>query len=319
MRVAEVFSYGCADMKQSLEWQLGALQESMQYKADVPNFLEPWYGIGTAPAAYDMDYIWEKGQAPAVKPKFETLAEALEYPVKAIKDTAIGKQTLDMVDYFLNQTKGRLPMSYCDIQSPLNAAGNIVDTSNFLLDFYMNPGGILQFLDQLADLIIAFTNIQKNMIGQVLASPGHGFASSRCFEGFGMSDDNVVMMSNEHYTEFATPSFEKVTREFGGAVFHSCGNWSDKIEAVKKIKRLKMIDGAFSPETDPAYNPVEPFRNAFSNTGITVNARIVGDIETIEEKVKRLWSPGMKLIVVTYCKSPEEQEKAYDLIHTICQ
>ncbi|MHC4560350.1 MAG: hypothetical protein ACYS80_23955, partial [Planctomycetota bacterium] len=46
MRVAEVFSYGCADMKASLEWQLGGLQKSMEYKADVPNFLVPWYGIG---------------------------------------------------------------------------------------------------------------------------------------------------------------------------------------------------------------------------------------------------------------------------------
>ncbi len=34
-------------MKKSLEWQLGALKKSMEYKADIPNFLEPWYGIGT--------------------------------------------------------------------------------------------------------------------------------------------------------------------------------------------------------------------------------------------------------------------------------
>jgi hypothetical protein len=45
MRVAEVFSYGCRDMKKSLEWQLGALQKSMDYQADVPNFLEPWNTI----------------------------------------------------------------------------------------------------------------------------------------------------------------------------------------------------------------------------------------------------------------------------------
>ena len=58
MRVAEVFSYGCRDMKQSLEWQLGALQKSMAYKADVPNFLEPWYGLGMVACSFGIDYIW---------------------------------------------------------------------------------------------------------------------------------------------------------------------------------------------------------------------------------------------------------------------
>ena len=55
-----------------------------------------------------------------------------------------------------------------------------------------------------------------------------------------------------------------------------------------------------------------------SEDGVVINARIVGDPETIEQKVKRLWTPGMKLVVVTYCQTPEEQERAYEIIHDIC-
>jgi len=62
MRVAECFSYGCKDMEWSLNAQLGALKASMDFKADVPNFLEPWYGIGTIASAYGGDYVWHKGQ-----------------------------------------------------------------------------------------------------------------------------------------------------------------------------------------------------------------------------------------------------------------
>jgi hypothetical protein len=58
MRVAEVFSDGCSNMKRSLELQLGGLEKSMENMMDIPNFLEPWYGIGTAASAYGMDYIW---------------------------------------------------------------------------------------------------------------------------------------------------------------------------------------------------------------------------------------------------------------------
>jgi hypothetical protein len=51
MREGECISFGCRDMKRSLELQLGALEKSMMFKADVPNFLEPWYGIGTVASA----------------------------------------------------------------------------------------------------------------------------------------------------------------------------------------------------------------------------------------------------------------------------
>ena len=319
MRVAEVFSDGCHDMKKSLEWQLGALKKSMQFKADVPNFIEPWYGIGTTASAFDVDYQWFPGQAPLVYPKFSNLEEALDYPVKNIEDTPIGKHTLDMVTYFLEKTGGKLPMSYCDIQSPLNIAPNVVDSSSFFTSMYLDSDNVRQFLNKLADLIIAFTQKQKQLIGDALVYPGHSFASCREFDGFGMSEDNIVMLDADLYTEIISPSFERLGNSFGGPVFHSCGNYANQLKAIKSIRNLQMLDAAFSEETDPDPNPPEAFRKFFSDTGIVVNARIVGDLNTIEEKIRKLWEPGMKLIVVTYCQTPEEQEQAYNLIHDLCQ
>ena len=225
MRVAEVFSYGCKDMGQSLEWQLGALKKSMDYQADVPNFLEPWYGIGTLANAFDIDYIWHPGQSPATKPKFQTIDEALAYPYKQVKNTPVGQHTLNMIEYFLNQTKGTLPMSFSDIQSPLNNATYIVDTSNFLISMIMEPEKVIQFLELLADLMIDFYKEQEKLIGTALVKPGHGFASSHVFEGFGMSDDNLIMVDAESYLNYVRPAFEKVGKAFGGPVIHSCGNF----------------------------------------------------------------------------------------------
>lgn len=318
MRVAEVFSYGCKEMKQSLEWQLGALKKSMNYPADVPNFLEPWYGIGTLSTAFDIDYIWNKGQAPATKPKFATIDQALAYPFKQVKDTPVGGHTLDMIEYFLDQTKGRIPMSFSDIQSPFNNATNIVDTSNFLISMIMEPEKVLQFLDLLADLMINFYREQEKLIGSALVKPGHGFASSPHFEGFAMSDDNVVMVDADSYYNFIRPAFEKVGNAFGGPVFHSCGNYSDKIEMIKGFEGLKMADAAFSIETDPSPNPASPFVASLINTGIVLNARIVGDPSVVENSIRELWKPGMKLLVVTYSQSPEEQDEVYRIIHNIC-
>lgn len=319
MRVAEVFSFGCRDMKQSLEWQLGALKKSMDYKADVPNFLEPWYGIGVIGSAFGIDYIWHPGQAPATKPVFQTIDEALSFDYKPVKDTTVGKHSLQMIEYFLEQTKGRIPISMGDIQSPFNNATYVVDTSSFLISMITEPEKVLQFLDVLADLEIDFYKEQEKLIGDALVRPGHGFASSSFFEGFGMSDDNVVMVDEESYLNLAAPSFIKLGNAFGGPVFHSCGNYSDKTGIFKKMKGLKMTDAAFTAETDPSPNPAAPFAEALAGTGIVLNARMVGDPEVVKETTRALWKPGMKLIAVTFSPTPEEQKETYEIIHSICQ
>jgi len=87
---------------------------------------------------------------------------------------------------------------------------------------------------------------------------------------------------------------------------------------VKTLKCLRVVDAAFGPETDPSPNPPELFAEAFANTNIVLNARIVGDVDTVEQLTRRLWRPGMKLIVVTYCATPEEQREAYQRIHALC-
>jgi len=318
MRVAEVFSYGCRDMKASLEWQLGGLKKSMDFKADVPNFLTPWYGIGPVASAFGVDYVWKEKQAPAVRPPLQSVRETLDYETVPVSQSTIGSRALEMIDYFLDKTGGRLPVSLTDTQSPLNIAGNVVQMSRFFMEMIDDPEAVKAFLIKLAELLAEFTRDQIEKLGQNIVWPGHGYTSCRSFKGLGMSNDNALMISGNQYIEFAAPAVELLADTFAGAAFHSCGNWSDRAEKIKRIPGLRMVDGAFSAETDPSPNRPESFTEAFTNTGIVVNSRIVGDCETIVETVKKLWAPGMKLIVVTYCKTPEEQAEAYDRVHEIC-
>ncbi|UCE47814.1 MAG: hypothetical protein JSW47_19720 [Phycisphaerales bacterium] len=319
MRIAEVFSHGCRDMKASLEWQLGGLKKSMDFKADIPNFLTPWYGIGPVASAFGVDYTWREKQAPAVRPPLRSVKEALEYATVPVSQSTIGRRALEMIDYFLDKTGGRLPMSLTDTQSPLNIAGNVVEMSSFFMEMFDAPEAVKVFLIKLADLLAEFTREQIERIGDSLVWPGHGYASCRSFKGLGMSDDNALMISGDQYLKFAAPAVELLADSFAGSAFHSCGDWSDRVDKVKRIRGLRMVDGAFSAATDPTPNPPEPFAEAFVNTGIVLNARIVGDCETVVETVEKLWAPGMKLIVVTFCQTPEEQAEAYDRIHEICR
>jgi len=319
MRVGECFSYGCRDKQRSLELQLGALEKSMLYQADVPNFLEPWYGIGTVASAFGGDYIWPEGNAPALQTRFTTIDEVLAYETMEVASTPIGRQTLEMIEYFMDQTKGRLPVSLTDTQSPLNMIGHLYPLDQFFMDLLLEPEKVQLLFDRLADLSIRFNSEQVKLIGSALASPGHGFASSTKWTGLGMSDDNAIMISPDQYLELAAPVVEKICMPLGGPVFHSCGDWAGWVNAVLQIKGLKMADGAFSPQTDPGATDNLEAYHQFAHTGVVLNARMVGDPETIREQVSRLWVPGMKLVVATYCETPAEQEKAYQLIHEFCQ
>ena len=315
-RVPEVYSWGCRDMKMSLEWQLAALTQSMNYKADIPNFLEPWYGIGVVSSAYGIEYEWKEGQSPSVTSPYKTAREALEGLKGPVHESPVGRHVMDMISYFLEQTKGKINISLSDIQSPLNIASSyLLEPSAFMFEIFDHPEDLKALLDQMTELETEFLQKQIDLIGDALVKPGHGFASARSFRGLGFSDDNILMISNENYSEFAMPWLCRAAEVLDGPVFHSCGDWSNRAEYVNTIPGLLMADGAVGAQTDPSPNNPELLANAFAGSDAVLHVRIVGDAETILRNVGKMNHPGLRLIVTTYCETPAEQESAYKGIH----
>ena len=315
-RVPEVYSWACADMKLSLELQLGALKNSMAYKADIPNFLEPWYGIGVAASPFGVPYIWQDGQAPAVEGVFKTAREAIDARQGTIAESPIGKQVLEMIGFFLEETKGKIPLSLTDTQSPLNIVSSyIMDSSSFMFELYDHPDDLKELLMLVAGMEKEFLDIQKSLIGDALVKPGHGFASAKCFNGVGFSDDNILMFSNDVYAEFALPPLLKAAEGFSGPVFHSCGDWSERAGYITQIPGLKMADGAVGNLTDPSPNDPEKLGKAFSGKDAVLHTRIVGNPDIVGRYLPHLRKDGLRTIIVTYCATPEEQAEAYNKIH----
>ncbi len=318
-RVAEVYGWECQDRELSLRLQLGALQESMKYPADMANYLEPWYGIGIGAAAFGAEYIWLNGQAPAVSDRFEGVEDALACDPVPIHTTPIGMDQMAYVEYFLDKTRGRLPISFCDIQSPLNIISEMMPTTALFEDMLEDPDAYSELAYRAGGLMRDYLLRMRELIGPALALPGHGFASSRAMTGIGASDDTSIMISNPMFDALEADQLADMCAPFGGAFYHSCGNWAAKIPSVLKVRNLLGADGAFSSETDPSPNDPAVFGPAFAGTGRILNLRAVGSADTVEAVVRKVWRPGLKLIVNTYCKTPEEQQDAYDRIREICR
>jgi len=178
---------------------------------------------------------------------------------------------------------------------------------------------VRRLLAALTDEVIRFTQEQSALIGDQLARPGHGFASARCGAGIGLSTDNLVMVSPRAYKAFCVENDAKIGAAFGGTATHSCGDWARWLPAVKTNPQLKMVDAAFTPQTDPNCNDPEAFRSAFAGTGVIVHARMVGPVDDVVAKAKQLWGPGMRLIVTTYEQDPAEQRRLYAALRNLAE
>ncbi|WP_158277329.1 uroporphyrinogen decarboxylase family protein [Opitutus sp. ER46] len=318
VRAGEVFRDACRDMRESLRWQIGALQRTLDYRTDAPTYLEPWYGIGTTAAAFGATYEWLPGQAPVVMPAYASVADIPnQLEPRPAEEVPILRYTLETIEYFLSATQGRVPISWCDLQAPINAVGGIVELGQFLELCYDEPQRAQQILGALRDEIIRFTRRQSALLGNTLARPGHGFASSRAGMGIALSTDNLVMISPAMLAEFCSTDCAQLGAAFGGVGIHSCGNWARWIDTVKSIPNLCIVDGAFSPQTDPGFNDAATFRDALVGTGIILHARIVGDRAEVMSRVRQLWKPGLKLIVGTHIEDPAEQHATYEEIHAL--
>ncbi len=318
VRVAEVFRDGCRDLHASLRRQLGGLTKALDYLTDAPNYLEPWYGIGVTASAFGAEYDWPEGQAPVTRPLYRTVHDAADLVPRPVEQSAIMRHVLTMIDTFLEETQGRIPMSWSDLQNPLNVATELVETSGFFLGLVDAQAQVRRILSAITDEVIRFTQEQTRRIGDRLVRPGHGFASARTGTGIGLSSDNLVMISPRAYRQFCVENDARIGAAFGGAAIHSCGDWARWAEAVKANPQLRMVDAAFTPRTDPNTNDAVAFRAAFAGTGIVVQARMVGDPDEVLAHVRQLWGPGMRLMVVTYEQDPVAQHRLYRDIHALC-
>ena len=160
VRANGVFYDKCADYKESLALQLGALKESMKYKADVANFLEPWYGIGYIASCFGAEYEWKPEQAPHVKAKFSTMEEILNADYVPIEQTKEGKHTLEMIEYFMDKTKGKVPVSFSDLQSPMNMLTYLLPMNDLFMEVIDSPDETKEVAELTATLLIDFMKKQ---------------------------------------------------------------------------------------------------------------------------------------------------------------
>ena len=169
-----------------------------------------------------------------------------------------------------------------------------------------------------ADLLIGFLQEQKKLIGEMhLQARDMDLPAAGLLRVWDSSDDTSIMISGEDYRELFQGSDERIGNILGGMAYHSCGVWEKKSPMVKGFREYPQRRRGIYHSENPSPNDPGVFGEAFAHSGIILNARAVGDEENSFRAFEQLWRPGQRLICVTYCKTPEEQERLYRRLHEL--
>ena len=327
-RMTHALYTGCDSLEMIYSNNIDYLERqlALDYCDDLP-YLEPWIGSGVYAHAYGSRYLWGAGKAPDTIHRYETIDEVKGLAYPDYRNSSIMRMVLDSIDMLKEHTNGMIPISLTDTQSPQDTATLIMDTTEFLIGMYTDPETVHEFLANITKLKIEFSHVQIEHIGgDLLASPGHGFAGLPFLTGIGVSDDDMVFSSPDLNEQFSFPYMNRLSEEFGGLALHSCGNWVKSMPRLKNLENLMMIDFALPGNlTDPNPIPCKEAHEALKGVGVDCMIKVrPGDaIDLIVQDLQELCGSsgdggsgdgGSHKIVVEYPYSGDDYAENFKII-----
>ncbi len=152
---------------------------------------------------------------------------------------------LDMQQFFLDETEGRIPIHVADMQGPFDAAGKLLGYENLILSSYEDPDSYHALMTKTAEAFIIFWEAQASLLGDLFVGT-HLWAWSWLPPGNGatVSVDSLVMYSPDFYELSIQPFLEVIAQRFGGVVTHSCGNFAGVVPSLCRTPGLRGINAS---------------------------------------------------------------------------
>jgi hypothetical protein len=274
------------------------IKDSLNIPSDHLPLLEPWFGTGVFANMYGCPYVWRNGEAPAVRYRYLSIDEIRGISKPKWQDSEIAQLVLDTIRYFKSKTGDYLPIVWTDTQSASDTASLVLDAVELFAGCLEEPEIIMKFMSEINDLIIEFSQVQAEQIGNALAKPGHIMLTNAGFKGMAIADDNLAVASPNVNCEFNLPLNEKIGKAMGGVAIHSCGTWTHTMPMLQEIvPSCVAIDFAVDKCWDPNPNQPEKVRDAMVGSSIHLHARTSGEINQMIDTVKRIFHPELKLII----------------------
>ena len=277
------------------------------YDYGLPN-IKPNQGIGIVAAAFGCEYTVNDEADPWIKAKIreENVDDVHKLEIPDPQTNPIFQKVYKRIEDL--QRLSSMPLRAVNIPSPLVTASMIWDYTSFIESLLVYPDEVHVLLDKVTEATIIYIREQFRRIKN-LYSVGH---ESTCpvplFAGVRVSDDTAALLSPDLYREFGVPYNNRLSKEFGGIVVHSCGDVQYVVPAMMEVEGLKGLDF-----TIPQVNNWDAVKNAAAGkTVLCLRHRywdhpIDSNVDLVEYTKKLVDTFGRKGVIIE-TSAPTDQE-----------
>jgi len=281
--------------------------------------IKPNQGIGVIAAAFGCAYTVNDEADPWIKAviREENVEDVHKLEIPDPETNPIFQKVWKRIEAL--ESLSDMPLRAVNIPSPLVTASMIWDYTSFIEALLIFPDEVHVLLDKVTEATIVYIREQFRRIKN-LFSVGH---ESTCpiprFAGVRVSDDTAALLSPDLYREFGVPYNNRISKEFGGIVVHSCGDIQYVVPAMMEIEGLKGLDF-----TIPQVTNWEPVRNAAAGkTTLCLRQRYWdhpkdAEVDLVEYSAKLVDTFGRKgLIIETSAPTADEARTLGEKLHRL--
>jgi hypothetical protein len=256
-----------------------------QFQDDfIPGFF-PGCNQSTIPSMFGAEEIVVNGDHTCHR-IISKAADIAHLPAPSIAPGTVAHNWLELQQYVLDATEGRLPIHVTDMQGPADVCGQLWGYESFFASAYEDPDSYHTLMSLATDAFIQLWTSQMELLGDAFVGT-HLFGWSWVPPGIGatLSADSLTMVSPAFYKEFYQPYIELIGKHFNGLAIHSCGNFS------------AVIPWICATDTVKAVNAGQMTISELCDAGLTGKTMCIAyqDIDLVEDTVALIRSRGLRL------------------------
>jgi hypothetical protein len=235
---AEFYNDDIAEVKWNEE--LHRMRDGI-YDYGLPN-IKPNLGIGIIAAAFGCESTPNEEADPWIKPIIneDNVDDVHKLEIPDPAKNAIFKKVSSRIESL--EKLSSLPLRMVNVPSPLVTASMIWDYTSFIESLLVYPDEVHVLLEKVTEATIIYIKEQFRQIKNLFSVGHESICPIPRFAGVRVSDDTAALLSPALYREFGVKYLNKISREFGGVVVHSCGDVQYVAPAMMEIEGIKGLD-----------------------------------------------------------------------------
>ena len=211
------------------------------YDYGLPN-IKPNQGIGIVASAFGCEYTVNNEADPWIKPMLreENVEDVYKLKVPDMEDNPVLKKVWKHIQTL--EELSSMPLRMVNVPSPLVTASMMWDYTSFIEALLVFPDEVHELLSKVTEATILYVREQFKRINNLFSVGHESICPIPRNAGVRISGDTAALLSPDLYREFGVKYNNKISREFGGIVVHSCGDVHNVAPVMMEIEGLKGLD-----------------------------------------------------------------------------